>query len=458
MKPSQWIGALLVLVGMVFIVTFATNYVGTSAPMEPTPTDSSDAELPTLTFFSKRYPDEGFGTLTLEHKQPGHQDYWFENDGDKEVRVGAVSKSCKCQSVVVFVLPEDFATKRSVHGASQVASATGGLLALLGAAAATDNPATIRDLESQAERTTLDAQTDAPVPAGRVGWVRMTWTGEKPGPQLFSAVLWMHHSGSGLNVTLERRGIFYDAVRLIEPERILGYLRPENLPRKDGVLCFSSTRKAFKVTKAEAVPATDRPPSADALSVGTPTALTPAECREMETKFGDTRVVSGYFIPVTLQSVAADGKTPIDFGNFRRRLLISTDALEEPLAVVLVGAVLGDVQVGGTEDRGRVSFGSFRQGSGPTRHLTLSSESTDAQLELIADRTPKFLQAKLTSVPIARALGKSWELEVTALPAARGRFPRDDDPSCRDSAVYVRTLGPRSQIFRIPVEGDSVDR
>jgi hypothetical protein len=40
-----------------------------------------------------------------------------------------------------------------------------------------------------------------------------------------------------------------------------------------------------------------------------------------------------------------------------------------------------------------------------------------------------------------------------------GEFPRDDDPNCRDSAIYlVRTSGKDRQTVRIAIKGTAIER
>src|SRR5579871_690880 len=123
MKTSQWIAALVALMVVVFLVTFFTNFVGKSSSVDEDVSATED--LPTLTFFERTYPYRGaFDNGEQEHRRPGHQDYWFVNNNDEPVRVGAVSKSCKCQGVEVYVLPEGY-RPRHAGWAEAIGAATG---------------------------------------------------------------------------------------------------------------------------------------------------------------------------------------------------------------------------------------------------------------------------------------------------------------------------------------------
>ena len=112
MTNSKLIGFIVVLVVVIFGVTFVGNYL-VQSKSDDTDSTKSDDDLPTLTIPITRYPYMArsgmlVGKVELEHRKPGYQDYWFENDKDEKIRLGAISKSCKCQGVEVFVLPEGY--------------------------------------------------------------------------------------------------------------------------------------------------------------------------------------------------------------------------------------------------------------------------------------------------------------------------------------------------------------
>lgn len=469
MKMSQRIGLLTALVLVVFVLTYFLNYIQSPPATDQAAQSGEEADLATLNFPIRSYPYMTVNRwyvsqLELEHRKPGHQDYWFVNENDEKVRMGPISKSCKCQAIEVYVLPEGYKPRFPGPGPVRVAGAGVGPVGLRGLAAAAEDRESTRDLQGQAE-TVVELKPEDPngevtVPPRRAGWVRMKWTGEKAGRMILTAKLWMHHLNSGLTVDLERGAWFVDPARVTEPaDRAVGVLKPEDLPRQLSFVVWSSTRNSFNVTKAEPVRPAGLPPSADAFEVGRPIAMTPDDCVRAEAEMpGQGRVRCGYRVPVTLRKLAPDGKTPFELGNFRRRVEVVTDVFDKPLSVAFTGVVQSDVQISGVDDGGGVPFGTFRRDSSPTRTVTIRSDAPGLQMELDRSRVPEYLEAKLTDESAPGGLGKTWKLDLRVKPTAFGPFPRDDDPAYRDSAVYVRSVGPTPQVIRVSVRGDAVDQ
>ncbi len=469
MKTSQWIAALVALVGVVFFVTFSINYIGQTTATEEETSKTEAGDMPTLNFPFRQYPLEignglVYGAVEAEFRKPGYQDFWFANESDERIRVGLEKKSCKCQKVEIFIMHDGYTPPPARPVPPQSAALVIGSLGLDGYMGLLNELMMNRNLANEAEsRFELDPNvpgSEGSVPPHRMGWVRMHWSGEKSGPLNLTAKLWMQHPDSGLTVDLERRANFLVPVLVIPDDRLVGTLRPDDLPRTLSFVVWSSTRPSFKITKVDVVRPAGLPPSADAFVVGKPEFLSPAGCAaaEQETRKFGARVLSGYRIPVTLLRTAPDGKTPFDLGNFRRTVEVHTDASEKPLPVAFKGTVKGDVQVYGTDESGAINFGSFRRGSEPERAVTIRSEVPGVELDLDKTRVPEYLRATLTEEPTLGGGGKAWKLLLRALPGAYGAFPRDDDPAYRDSAVYVRTAGPAPQSLRVAVKGDAVDR
>src|SRR5580693_9380591 len=91
MKTTQWIAALVALVIVVFLSTFAINFLGTSSKPSEQTTTTVEADLATLEFPIKSFPhfDQAaglvYGRFECEHRKPGHQDYLFTNPNDQAV-------------------------------------------------------------------------------------------------------------------------------------------------------------------------------------------------------------------------------------------------------------------------------------------------------------------------------------------------------------------------------------
>ena len=202
--------------------------------------------------------------------------------------------------------------------------------------------------------------------------------------------------------------------------------------------------------------------AADPFVIGEPVPLTVDQCSRLAAAINQGQMLCAYQIPVTLQKVAPDGKSTFDLGNFRRRVEVRTDASDKPLFTTFNGVIKGDLHVSGVNDSGGVSFESFRRDSRPKRSVLVHTDNPAVKLEVDNSRVPEFIGATLTQEPNPAGSnagpGDTWKLEITVLPTAFGPFPRDDDPAYRDSAVYIRTVGPSPRTVRVSVKGDASDR
>jgi hypothetical protein len=172
---------------------------------------------------------------------------------------------------------------------------------------------------------------------------------------------------------------------------------------------------------------------------------------------GMRRVLCGYRIPITLQAVSKDGTRPFDLGPFRRWVVLTPNEDEgiEAVRTVVSGEVKGDVIVGSPNDAGAVTFGVFERQRGARRTVTLQSTVPGLDLKLDPDhKVPDYLDVKLDKAQDGPVGNRTWRLHVEVVPGrARGVFPRDDDPTYRDSAVYLKTLEKTPRTIRIPVSG-----
>jgi hypothetical protein len=471
MTTSKWIVTLGVMVLVIFVVTFLHNYDPAAAPKATDESaDDSASELPqALIIPIKQYPyllanGVALGNLEWEYHRPGFEDYWFLNRNDEPLRLGAVSKSCKCQGVEVFVLPEGAKDPPLYVPPSPLVAAGLGLLGRSGLEAYVEEHQVKMNQEAAAETHVVlnpdDPKAEIRIPPHRIGWIRMKWTGEKAGPMNLTAKLWMHHPNSGLEVELERKVNFLDPV-LVAGNGVIGTLRVESLPQNASFYVWSSTRKSFNVIEATAVLTQGLLAESDPFVVGKPVALTTAQCASVARDLRSTqmvnRVLCAYRIPVTLQKHAEDSnKTPFELGNFRRRVDVKTDASDATLSITFTGVVQGDLQISRVDESGGVSFGSFRRNSPPPPQVVfIRGDAPGLKLELDKDRVPPYLHATLGVDPAAGGEGKTWRLEISVLPKAYGNFPRDNDPDYRDSAVHLHTTDASPQRIRISVRGDA---
>src|SRR5262245_15308776 len=113
MKPAQWTGAVFALAAMVFVITFAMNYLGGRDNNSVQPTGPT-ARLNSLTFSAEEFPAQPQATplpvatkrLNCEVKKPEEHDFWFVNENAEPVAVGLKSKSCRCSHAELYVVPE----------------------------------------------------------------------------------------------------------------------------------------------------------------------------------------------------------------------------------------------------------------------------------------------------------------------------------------------------------------
>jgi hypothetical protein len=457
MKPAQWIGAVLAGAAMVFVITFALNYIG--SPSGPGNTGKPKSEPLQLTFpVVQAPPGEPIALLPTEINKPDWYDFWFRNENDQPVQVGLEGKNCKCSNVRLYLLPSDFQGLLSADW-----DAAFGLALGAGPAVAAKGPLAAGRLAEELQPVALDQLAKALVPPGGRGWVRVGWSGERPGPQRIKATLWTDNKAEGPTVDLNA-AVMYHAPAQATTNVSAGTLNVRLLEKAGSstvnILCWSATRPAFRLT---AQPDTVRGgnASSDPFEVGTPVPLTAAERAGLEKRESELpgSVRCGWRVPVTLRAVSADGKTPFELGLFHRWVrLTSPDEGIEPMQVMVTGRVVGDVTVSGDEE-GRVIFGNFKRRNGTSWHgVALESDTPETELKLEEQRVPKYLEVKFHQPTGKAREHRTWRLEVRVRPnEARGQFPRQEDPAYADSAVYVQMAGKTPRSIRIAVSGTAND-
>jgi hypothetical protein len=311
------------------------------------------------------------------------------------------------------------------------------------------------------------------VPAGAIGWARLSWKSQPGGPSAFTAKLWADKKGA-VSMPLQVVAAFHQPLR-VQPQLVLPSLRDEDLQgagHTAEIVCWSSTRPRFEL-KAEMMKLGGRAnAAANPFHVGRPRPLNRAELAQLQARNNAGtnhsvrgRVLSGYRVPITLKSVAADGKTPSPLGPFRRWVRLTSDDEEvEPVQVEVVGRVQGVLQVGGEGDEGLVSFDQpFPRTRGASTSINLFSSVPGLTLTVDEEQTTtaaRFLRVTL-GPPKAEGDGRrSWTLKVTVPPnEARGNFPRPEDPEYEDSAIYLkaREKGKPERRVRIPVRGTALE-
>lgn len=466
MKSAQLI-TILILALMVGGISFVNVYLGDMSR------DNSETEVTitpsALSFPYKTFPRDGDYVQTTELRQQGRQDYWFINNSDQDVNVGLNEKGCTCSEVGLTVAPASWmpALVRSavVQALQQPLRGLDNLTIL---AAANDRTHEFPEMpDAEGKMLTLVSYTV--VPAGAVGRVRLSWQQKEPKPLRTFADLWIGQRGGNVNARLEtnvrialplevNKELTIDSITERELEKMESANEQKGRRGRGWIVCFSLTRPNFHV-KAEIMHGRPQDAQADPVEVGEAIPLEPEFIRRLEERkeMHRLRVLSGYRIAVTVRPRAKDG-TPIEWGRFHRVVQLSSPDLGiDPVPIQVTGEVLGDISVGIGDEAGAINLGPFRRTQGTNRAINLESDEKAIDLELDQARKPKFLNVTL-SAPQEIAGHRSWVLRVTVPPnAARGEFPRADNPDYRDSAIYVKTksgkTGKSLRSIRIPVRG-----
>ena len=480
MKQSQWALAAVVLAAMVFIVTFAMNYLGeggkSSSPLvsrQPRREinffwrkipefDPLAPPKPAQGDISKRMVESDMSKRLIEYEMhaPGHQDFWFRNDNAEAVVLGLQKKGCKCTNVELCYLPESEPRRVLADAVGLIGAAGCGAFPSPGAAPRWLFPVVLQALampevqkDVNGPHALMDRTDGVRIPGGAVGWVRLHWKGERIGVQALTADLWMDDP-AGFPTRLEAD------VRIEEPFHVLpalamGLLHDDALVAgvASDIICWSSTRTSLRLEAKAAQPADY--PSADPFRVGQPTRLNAEEMQNLDQQNGG-RVLCAYRIPVTLQTAAANAKTPFDLGPFLRRVTVSIpDETGEPKVVTVTGRVRGDVDLSGDEN-GEINFSIFPGRTGKSMPISLQTDVPGLTLTFDRKRTPEFLNATLGK-PEKEGKGQQvWKMKAEVLPGkVTGTFPRRDDPLYDDSAIYLKVVipGKAPRSMRIAVRG-----
>jgi hypothetical protein len=458
MKPAQWT-AVLILASMVGGITFVMVLRGGSRKVP----EETSAPLASLTFGTKRYPQEGDRALTSEINKEGHQDFWFINDSEREQTIGLNAKSCKCAQVELTLAPESWKPSLLAPTAARILQrAPRQWTDLPAALLAAQHEAVLPQMpEKEATTTPLNLEDKVVVPPGAIGWVRLRWIADKAEKRYLNADLWMNLKGGSINAKLEVGAVIADPME-VQAEVAAGSFDVRDLEKgkKVWLYCWSVTRPSFHI-KAERVLPPNKPET-DSFEVGQPIQMTEADLLRLGSipELHMMRILSGYRIPVTLHAKAKNG-TPFEMGHFRRYVKLSSDdAGIEPVEVKIRGVVRGAVTVkGNAAESGAINLGPFKRSQEKKVAVSVQTDEKGLDLELDSSRIPAFLKVDFPKKPEVTDSGhRSWLLRITVPQnAARGEFPRSDDPVYHDSAIYVKTKETPPRSIRIPVIGTAND-
>jgi hypothetical protein len=428
---SQILLAIVAVIALVAGITFVKQYQvdpGIAAPASPTSHSAAGKQagevklhFPTTIWEWKPAADGQF-----EQRSKGFRDFWFQNDNAVPVELGLKSKSCKCASVSVCILPPDEAKRY------REATAKGGTPTV---------PLNPQPLE-------VDEVKGVNVGPGAGGVVRLAWEDKKePSEQDRSELLvvevWTQAVGGGPKTTnrLELPVTFVPALRVTPTYMHLGDFNIGD-ERTAEFKCWSSTRPKFSLTAKER--------TGDPCFTCTCTLLSDQGRKDLE-KATNSHVLYGYLVRVTVHERLSD-TVQMELGPFGRHVDLKSDPGIEPTSVGVTGVVRGDITVGTADDKGRIILGYFSAQKGVTRSVKLTAHRPGLELRVVRvepEGNPvrvKSLSELTPSLPGGR---RRWELTVEVPPGSpSGRLPDH-------SAVRLAIPGTPPRYIRIPVVGDA---
>jgi hypothetical protein len=230
----------------------------------------------------------------------------------------------------------------------------------------------------------------------------------------------------------------------------VGVLTPGSKAEKQ-IWCWSATRKNLDLEVMN-----DNP-----LVVWKATRLNAEQCKDLEGRLRgltgestnkgalNTRVLCGYRLNVTVYE-QKDGKQ-FDQGPFASMLSIRADGrqMASAGAPTVTGTVQGDVQVGGSEQKGRIDLGSFPARTGVKRTVLLwGPPALGLKIEKYY---PTSLNVELKpNSKDSTTLKKNWELRLQIAPGSEsGSLPEN-------SIIILETQSTPPRHIRIPVVGNAV--
>ena len=159
----------------------------------------------------------------------------------------------------------------------------------------------------------------------------------------------------------------------------------------------------------------------------------------------NTHVLSASRVTVTVHE-SKDGHQ-LDQGSFYRKLSVTLDDIPQPdlPGPEIVGRVQGDIQIGGSDDQGKIRFKSFPASTG--RREVEVELSTDAKIKLKTfTHDPAWLKVNLREGKEFQGR-RTWRLDVSVDPNTPGARSFEEP-----NAVTLQ-IGDTNRFVRIPIEG-----
>lgn len=429
-----------ILVLMVAGITFVTQVLSVKKEADATKPPDTPPErglvLPKTqseTIYSEMAPTSGFC------------DYYWVNPMNNSLDVGLEMKSCKCTGVEIRNLnPLERETYLRSTPAGAVAQTFGAAPLSLGCL--TTGAALRNQLQpilgpSGDWVSLMDKDPKLTVPPEGTGLLRLRYEGKTEGPQRLKAVIWSEPVGRFLSRTytpVELPMLYVKPLIVQPPDADIKELSSGG-HRSIGFICFSATRMDYSL-KA-------RPEHDDPCVEAKCEPITPEEAAKYLEESGDKIPLLGcYLVKVTVHE-NRNGRQ-LDFGPFRRRIILSSDAIADQAVLVVKGSVASDLRVVG-EKHNQVSLETFDADKGVEKAVPIESDRPGLKLQL-ETHAPEVLQVDLGKPEPTPSGGQQWKL-VVKVPANRlhGLLPVD-------SEIVLKTQDTPPRRFRIPVVGHAV--
>jgi hypothetical protein len=367
----------------------------------------------------------------------GHYDFLFKCDSKGEVDLVEVHASCDCASVKACLLPADELERLNNEQMS--------------------HPGVPLPYAKEPNWVAVPKDTDKGtkgeglrIKPGEGGALRITWhTKDAPGSDLRLGVRVLiqppHDREHRRFVDLLVPAKIVPPLLTTESRLVVGPLT-SGKSAKASFYIWSATRNSLEPTIYADPP--------DPLFQFTIKQLSKEDAaglqRSLQTKQIPARILCAYSVEVTVHE-NKDGKF-LDQGVFYRKFPFAIEGKFDANAPLwgpeIVGKVIGNIQVGGEDDKGRIRFEPFSAREEAIKEVYLS---TDPNMELATVERhpdqPSYLKIELTRGEKGSERA-SWNLKVTVPPgkASPGAF--------EERHAVVLRIGNTGQFLRIPLEAN----
>jgi hypothetical protein len=476
---------ILLVVGGVFGITFIRMYSGNDES-DPTDAKGTNTTKPAASQVLKFWttsavaPKGDIETVPfslrhlyywdpqVEMSAAGHFAFLCENRNPQPVTVRVPTTNCQCAGVDMAVLPSDVFRDYvigSIYANSPLCPASAPTAALVNAALSGRLSWLPLFKDGERNEQTIPAADPASGGGPQFALIRLSWTGKgEPGAKSIAAQFFASiGDGPPSHTELTVQTAIVPAFQILKRtgptqwtsarELPFGELR-ENGQARHTVFFASATRRLLVPSIATSKPDPCITWSEPVVASDEEVASLKEYARSNEASARAVRCL--YKMEITVRErveVVEDGKKrlyQLDLGPIDRKIT-ATSADAGSWTLTLSGRVLGDVNVLGDSDGGRINLGNFPADQDKSGSVVLLAERSGLDLTLIETETlPNYAKVKLEPT---EPLGdrKQWRLRVTIPKGSLyGSLPEN-------SGIILKTNDPIPRRFRIPIRGMTYD-